>query len=291
MTTHPSRQPVERQSDRDTAMQLLLIWEGHLSRSRLMDLLDLGETRASQWIREFREAHLGWVNWDAKSKSHVATSLAYKAFHGQTRTVTDQANALGHYLALVGAPTSPFHADNDTWLAIGYPEVTCPNPRMFSTLRKAAVSGRLVRATYPSIEVPKPAPIDLAPHTIVRNHGRWYVRGYCLQTDVFDDFVIGRFSDVVMGPPNTGKTKDGDVGWNTLVSVRIAPHPALEYDQALVVRREYFDDVAGRTDSCRACAIPYFLETFRIATNPETQRPPKYVLVVDNMEDVQPWIK
>lgn len=69
------------------------------------------------------------------------------------------------------------------------------------------------------------------------------------------------------------------------------PRPTLVYDQALVVCLEYFDNVAGRTDGCHTAGIRYFLMTYRIATDPDTQQSPHYALGVDDREQAQPWIR
>ena len=81
------RNPVEAVSDRRSDVQderlervaRLLIWEGRLSRARLMEQFGLSGTRASEWLKEFREARPEWVEWDTRLRSLVTTRAAYRA--------------------------------------------------------------------------------------------------------------------------------------------------------------------------------------------------------------------
>lgn len=60
-------------------MGRILLWEGRVSRSRLISEFGLSPIRASEWLRDFRETHPDWVTWDSKLRADVATATAYSA--------------------------------------------------------------------------------------------------------------------------------------------------------------------------------------------------------------------
>jgi hypothetical protein len=63
--------------ERDTKVGRILLWEGRVSRGRLIAEYGLSPIRASEWLRDFRESYPEWVAWDNKLKADVATSIAY----------------------------------------------------------------------------------------------------------------------------------------------------------------------------------------------------------------------
>lgn len=60
-------------------LELLCLWEGRLNNARLREILDVSQVRASELIREFREEHPYWTQWDTKTRSFHATFDAYRS--------------------------------------------------------------------------------------------------------------------------------------------------------------------------------------------------------------------
>ena len=81
-----------------------------------------------------------------------------------------------------------------------------------------------------------------------------------------------------------------DEAWMTMVPVRLVAHPQLTIEQQNLIRFEYFGNTAARVDTCRGALVAYFIQDVRAALNPENQQPPDYQLLVDNFNEVKPWV-
>src|SRR3546814_8060113 len=54
----------------------------------------------------------------------------------------------------------------------------------------------------------------------------------------------------------------------------------LSSEQVKAVRREYFNGTAARVLKVRRALAPYVVQDLRVATDPATQRPPEFLLMV-----------
>jgi hypothetical protein len=287
----------DRRESRLQHLEQLLLWEGRLRRSRLIKLHGLGEVRASEWLRELREAHPDWVRWDSRERSYFATPEAYRE-----AKATEAAAAIGGHgggVAGGGAPLLAGGAVPYIFMAAGqsFPAISVlpwefarPEPQVFAALRMAIEDGACVRFAYRSMGTPEPHDRIVEPHALVRAGRRWHVRGYCPQKEDFRDFVLGRMASVVrLGQERVASPED-DRAWNTLVQVRLQAHPALSRGQEEVVRMEYFAGTSARVETCRGALVPYFVQEVRAATDLDRQRPPDFQLAVANLQACQPWL-
>lgn len=266
-----------------STLQLLLQWEGLLSRSRIAKLLNLGDVRASQWIQEFRDAHPTWLKWDSKSKCHYATDDAYMAMSNINNAVP-----FANYLNLVNAPH--VIANSDEYLCAAFPELSTPNPEIFSEINQAIRSKLDLKVIYRSMSSPKQHERSITPHHLVRVGSRWHVRAYCASNNDYRDYNLGRFVQVKQQSPRRGKAAVDDLGWNTTVKVRLIAHPELTIEQEEVIRLEYFEGTTARIVSCRAALLPYFVQDIRAATDMSMHKPPEYQLAISNLDEISSWL-
>jgi predicted DNA-binding transcriptional regulator YafY len=272
---------LEGRQVRDAKVGRILLWEGRVSRSRLISEFGLSPIRASEWLRDFREAHPQWVTWDSKLRADVATAKAYsdaeRAAHAaQPNSIS--AMLVPHALSAPG-----------TQLPVSW-EFDHASPRTFSRLNLAIADRRRVSFQYCSMENPEPHERTIEPHTLVKAGRRWHVRGHCLEREDFRDFVVGRMSKVKLLDESSAANVEADVAWTTVRQLRIVAHPALTPAQQRVVRNEYFNGAAGRVESCRAALLGYLVQEIRAATNPDRQRPPEYQLAVENTKECRQWL-
>lgn len=271
------------EKNRYKVMRRMALWEGRLSRGRLMDALGLSGIRVSQLIREIREETPEWFEWDSKSKSYFVTSAAYKKAKAGASDLS-----LAAYLA-----EADIHAD----LAPGAGPVTVApwgfsqvDPNTFSRIRLAIEQGTRLKLEYRSMRTPEPHPRTVEPHSLVQAGRRWHMRGYCLETGDFRDFVLGRIAKLSMLDQKAESMVAEDTKWNAVVKVRIEAHPKLTPGQQDLVRSEYFDGTAARVHSCRGALFPYLVQEFRLAMDVTKELPPEYQLAVENVEEVRKWL-
>lgn len=259
----------------------LLLWEGRVGRARLISEFDLSDTRASEWLREFREANPRWSRWQSKTRQHVATPIFYQDIERLVRG--DHTPMLEALMASYVRPGAAQHTVVP-W------DLQAPNPLTFSRLNIAISDARQVQFTYTSMAHPDPHSRTIEPHSLVLAGRRWHVRGYCLETREFRDFVLGRMRDAcVLGAARTIDPAV-DLAWNTIVNVRIHAHPALTPQQQIVVRGEMFRGAVARVESCRGALVQYMLQELRVAIDPAAQLPPEYQLAVENPKECRPWL-
>ncbi|HDR8952586.1 MULTISPECIES: WYL domain-containing protein [Burkholderia] len=272
---------IEGRQERDAKVGRILLWEGRVSRGRLVTEFGLSPIRASEWLRDFRESYPDWVTWDSKRKADVATSMAYsdaeRAAHA-SRSSAISAMLVPHALNAPGKPLSI------SW------DFAHTSPRIFSRLSLAIADHLRVKFLYCSMNNPEPHERIVEPHSLLRAGRRWHVRGYCLHRQDFRDFVLGRMSNIKLLSDPSLIDVSTDVAWSTVLQVRITAHPSLAPSQQLVVRNEYFNGASARIESCRAALLKYMVQELMAATDIDRQMPPDYQMAVENTEECQQWL-
>lgn len=262
-------------------LKLLLTWEGRISNARLRELFDLSSIRASQWIRELRDQSPEWLKMNNPLRSFDATPSFY------ANEVGDESD-LAQYLSIVGLP----HAMNSNGnpVVAAFPDITTPNPKIFSILSIAARTHRMVEITYRSMSEPQPHKRKLSPHSIVHAGRRWHIRAYCSEKKQFRDYALGRIVDAKLMEMPSEKLMNDDKAWTTEVRIRLVAHPALTPEQEAVIRFEYFKNTSARVVVCRGALVSYFIQEIRAAIDTEKQCLPDYQLAVSNVKEVEPWL-
>jgi len=273
--------PIEGRQERDAKVGRLLLWEGRVSRSRLIYEYGLSPIRASEWLRDFRKSFPDWVVWDSKRKANLATSKAY--LEAERAAKASQTGVISAMLVPY-APSAPGRPLSISW------DFAHTSPRTFSRLNLAITDRLRVRFLYCSMNNPELHERTIEPHSLLKAGRRWHVRGYCLQRQTFRDFVLGRMSKVqLLSEPSEVDIADDDA-WRTILRVRFIAHPRLSAAQQLVVRNEYFNGASARVESCRAALLNYMVHELMAATDLNRQVPPDYQLAVENTEECGQWL-
>ncbi len=133
-----------------------------------------------------------------------------------------------------------------TWAATGTGHSVCTIPLplrnspndILRDLSRAIYQNRSVMITYRSMKNPEGMERRISPHTIVDSGTRYHVRAYCHMRNEFRDFVLGRIASAsAFGEQRKGASDDTQ--WNTLIVVRIGPHPGLTPAQSSVIEDDY----------------------------------------------------
>lgn len=271
----------EGRQARDAKVGRILLWEGRVSRSRLIAEYGLSPIRASEWLRDFRESFPEWVVWDSKLKADLATAKAYA--DAERAAKSSQPSAIDAMLVPY-VPDAPGRPLSISWNFVH------TSPRTFSRLNLAITDRQRVKFLYCSMNNPELHERTIEPHSLVRAGRRWHVRGYCLLRQDFRDFVLGRMSKAELLAQPSQVDTSSDVAWLTVLKVRLIAHPRLSPAQQLVVRNEYFNGASARVESCRAALLNYMVQELAAATDATRQVPPDYQLVVENKEECGKWL-
>ncbi|WP_374662277.1 helix-turn-helix transcriptional regulator [Inhella sp.] len=272
---------VEGREARDVKVGRILLWEGRVSRSRLVAEYGLSPIRASEWLRDFRESYPEWVSWDSRLKADLATAKAYA--DAERAAKSSKLGAINSMLVPY-APDAPGRPLAVSW------DFVHTSPRTFSRLNLAIADRLRVKFLYCSMTHPEPHERTIEPHSLLRAGRRWHVRGYCLQRAGFRDFVLGRMNKIQLLTEQCTVDAAEDVAWSSLVRVRLVAHPHLSAAQQLVVRNEYFSGAAARVETCRGALVSYMVQELMAATDMDRQKPPDYQLAVENTEECRQWL-
>jgi len=261
--------------ERYEAIEILLLWEGRVSRSRLLDLFDIHETLASRDIAGFRKQHPDACELEMSTKSYVSSrnlepTLTLGVFSEYQRLV----GALGCLnLATTGVPLESTQLDS-----------TVIRYTLFSQIHRAMRLGLCIRIVYRSMSTPEPHERLIRPHSFIQAGPRWHLRAYCAKAAAFRDMNLGRISAV---SPESGTNLPGeseDVEWHQMVSVRLVPHEGLTAEQAQMVREEYMGKTAALVFTVRAPLVRYVIQSFRAAVDPAREKAPEHLLMAQHPE-------
>ena len=267
-----SKAPHERMQ----AIEILLLWEGQVSRSRLLDFFEIHPTLASRDIAAFCDARSGAANYDTAKKAYVA-ALTYRP-QNTKGIFREYLQLLGIYHGREGAAVGvPFESALEDSTEISYP--------LFSRLHNAVREQSAVEINYRSLHRPTPHRRIIRPHAFAQAGPRWHVRAYCADALAFRDFNLGRIIEVG-DAVDAAKLPDvdADEAWNTMVTIRLVPHTGLSPEQQRLVRAEYFDEALGKIFEVRAAMARYLVHTYRAAMDPDRERAPEHLLMVQSPE-------
>lgn len=280
---------IDTAQQRLSTLELLLLWEGVLNRSRLASLLGLSDIRASQLIQDFRASYPRWLTWNSKSRSYHATHEAYAAAMRDEK-VRGRADSLAKYLSFVGLPYVASESDVTSPICAAFPDLSTPDPQIFATLSQAIRLNLAVEISYRSMKEPTPHQRIISPHHLVRAGRRWHVRAFCSTHQDFRDYALGRIVNTVPLAVPSERHENDDAAWNAKVPVRFIAHPDLSRDQEELIRFEYFNNTSARVVTCRGALVGYLVQDVRAATDVKRQRPPEYQLAVANTDEISPWL-
>ena len=280
----------DKPTPRLDTLHTLLRWEWRLNNARLRELMGISIVRASEWLKEFKDTYPDLVKWDARTRSLSATKRVFSQRNGKAPPTAELNESLAKYLGLVGLSQSPNKIVTSSALWSAFPDLSAPNPAVFSALSEGIRTLRTVVITYRSMGNPAPHRRTLDPHSLVRAGRRWHVRAYSHESQGYRDYALGRIVKVDVLDQKSQFSAEQDEAWNTLVPVKLIAHPHLSPEQQDLIRFEYFNGTSGRIDTCRAALIGYFIHDIRAATDPDKQTPPDYQLAVSNIDEVGPWL-
>jgi len=126
---------------------------------------------------------------------------------------------------------------------------------------------------------------EIVPHSLVNNGHRWHVRAYDRESASFRDFVVTRFTDMLIldQPINTLEARQYDKQWNHIVELSLIAHPALEFPQA--IQLDYAMQEGQLKLEVRAALAGYLLRQWNVDCSPQHQlNGGEYQLALSNLQ-------
>lgn len=163
--------------------------------------------------------------------------------------------------------------------------MTMPNRSTpIAVLRKvsqAIKNKQSVEIEYNSFSNPQGTRRRITPHSLVFTHLRYHVRAYCHRNNDYRDFVIGRIKDIgEFGEP--ALFKENDDHWNTLVFVKLGPHPKLVAAAKQLVEDDFCMENGEVQIPVKLALLGYFCKQFNLDKPVADSKPEEQQIVLLN---------
>lgn len=257
-------------SERLALVELLLVWEGRATRTRLRQLTGLQTAQASRLLAAYRNLAPQNCEHDTAARGLVATPTI--------RPVVTAGRFLEYQRMLDRAPEDAAPAlvrvaSVDSALF----EIA---PHLFRPAHQAIELGCALELTYLDAGHPKGRIQTVFPHALIAAPGRWLMRAYLEQDGVHGEISLARITHARFDRSRPADPTIADRDWERIETVRLVPHPALPPGEQTLLRADFMAGTAALVLSQRAPVIPYLLDALMAAREPTREPPPRFRLCV-----------
>lgn len=268
-------------------METIALWEGRLTTRHLCDTFGIGRQQASKDINNYiREVGVGNLEYDKYLKGYKPT----EEFTPQvTQGLADE------YLHLMARNNELMNVFDSLALNVGNVEVlSVPvrdvRPEILRPIMQAARQRKRLDVDYVSINNPDREGRIIVPHTLVYTGLRWHVRAWCEKNQEYRDFVLSRFRDTPDIMDDSEHGIEGDVQWNTMVTLRLVPDPRLSPEQREVIEVDYGMEDGALSVTTRGKLVPYALKLLHVDLSEPLADATAQQIVIENREELEPWL-
>jgi predicted DNA-binding transcriptional regulator YafY len=268
-------------------IETIALWEGRLTTRHLCDTFGIGRQQASKDINTYlREVGPGNLEYDKYLKGYKPSDVFSPAV---TRGAADE---YLHLMARNNELSDVFESlalNNANAESLSVP-VRDVKPEVLRPIMQAARQQKRLDVDYVSINNPDHEGRIIVPHTLVHTGLRWHVRAWCEKNQQYRDFVLSRFRDIPEIMDESLHGIEGDVDWNTQITIRVVPDPRLNKAQQQVIEHDYGMDNGVLEVSTRAKLVPYALKLLHLDHTEQKADPTAQQIIVENQEDLTQWL-
>lgn len=264
-----SSKPQQRSTDvkwesllRFRLIEIVSLWEGHLTTRHLMSTFGIKRQQASRDINAYKAIAPGNIEYSPARKGYGPTQCFKPVF--TEGTVDEYLNLVDSRGFMSAATHRVAIPDAHTHILRSPPRLA--QPAIVRPIVDACRRGHRLEINYASMSSPEGEERVMAPHAVVSSGYRWHVRAYCEKNRDYRDFLLGRVLEISddLGPALEGP--GNDQLWHTEMTLRLVPHPALTKQQQKLVRYERcFEGEVLELHTREATAI-YLLHMLQIPT-------------------------
>ena len=212
-----------------------LRWDGKVNRRDLMDYFEISAPQASTDFSKYSDAAPNNLAYDTRQKTYLRGEK-FESLYLRSAPQAYLNDLLAVKLSIV-EPKSSFIG----WL----PEVgIAPTPTRtldetaLALILQAIRESRKLSLSYQGMTRPEPIEREISPHALGYDGFRWHVRAFCHLRNNYQDFVIGRMTNIALTTPSE-RTATDDSQWNNFLKLEIAPYPDLSAGAKKAIEMEY----------------------------------------------------
>lgn len=265
---------------RYTFIELLAYWEGRINTRDLERQFGLSRQQSSTDINRYKAFAPHNLVYDASRKYHCPAP-EFQCLYIPS--------SVDMYLQWLETGQLPTHSHSTLTANLQLPARKIA-PLVMRGLVAAIRQSQRLEVDYVSLNNPNHQGRIISPHSFVRTGLRWHLRAWCEKSRGYRDFVLSRFR----GEPElldaaTFKA-EGDVAWNTQVTVLLQPDPRLSPAKRAVLENDYQMQDGQLAITTRGCLVQYLLRELQVSTKVLDGTPEAQQLVCVNLLDIKQWL-
>jgi hypothetical protein len=257
-----------------------LQWGGRINRRDVTDFFKISVPQASADIARYTEVAPGNLEYDASSRTYVATPAFAPHY--------ESSGARQYLSQLLGLERQILTSDQ-ALLAFRPPMASVPlpsrtvEPKTLALLLQSIAERAKLRIRYQSIARDEPQARYISPHAFGYDGVRWHVRAYCHLREGFRDFVLGRILQP-SAPVASDVDPSQDHEWHTYVDLILKPDDSLTLKQREGVEIDYGMKNGRVTVPCRQAMLFYTLRALNFEPNGSPRKGEKQVVIANLAE-------
>ncbi len=242
--------------ERLRSVEVRLWWRGFVGRKELMEGFGISAAQATSDLQKYFELNEGASFYSTKRKRYEATQGMMCVLH---RPILEEGLTLafgemvgerwqrervwtGRKPGLLGAVNLP-PRDGKPWVE--------------RVMVLAAQGLRRVRVKYVSVKSGKSRWREMVPRTFGWDGRRWHARAFCLESEEWRDFVLGRVAEAEW--PGSAEEVPADEAWDRWVVVKLKVNPELDAVRRRALRMDYELESDSLEIRVREAMRPYLL--------------------------------
>ncbi|PWG15652.1 WYL domain-containing protein [Salibaculum griseiflavum] len=282
-----SHQTVRRKSNwtveqRYQFIEFRLYWAGNINRSDIIDVFGISKQQASNDLANYIEGRKSNLSYDKRLRTYV------RGKNFRPRFMEPDAS---DFFSQLQAVDQGLLQEDRSWVtplpSYGSPPtpVRGVNPATLRDVVAAIRTSQGAHVLYQSFSRPEPNWRWIEPHSLAFDGFRWHARAFCLIDNVFKDFLLSRIIDIDGFDDSTTSIED-DHAWNSVVVLKIGPHPDLSDAQKHVIGLDYGMEDGVTQIKVRKAMLYYALKRLGLDTDPAARRPQDQQIVLLNRDEV-----
>lgn len=211
-----------------------LLWEGRLNRADITGFFGISVPQASLDLAKYQELAPDNVSYDRNQKSYIANACFKPVF------ATFESNRyLNELMGLETGILSP----SESFIGWAPPVSSLPlptrkvQPENLVNLLMAIKNQYALVVDYRAIR-DESSIRTIFPTAFAHDGHRWHVRAYCFNSEMYKDFVLGRFFDIVKLVSPLSEVPV-DTEWDTFIDVVIGPNPEFSLNKKKIIEHDY----------------------------------------------------
>lgn len=243
-------------------IEIVCLWEGHLTTRHLMSTFGIKRQQASRDINAYKAIAPRNIEYLPARKGYCPTQAFTPLFiEGTVDEYLNLVDSRGFTQGVthsVGIPNVHTHI-------LRFPP-RLAQPDIVRPLVDACRRGLRLEITYASMSSPEGEERVIAPHTVVFTGYRWHVRAYCEKNRDYRDFLLGRVLEITGELGSALENSKNDSKWHTEITLSLVPHPKLNRLQQELIRRERFFEGEVLELKTREATAIYLLHLLQVPT-------------------------